>query len=223
MFNIWEKLVVFLKLLLLSSLLGMILLIPIVSFVPLQLNRQLKFLLIVSSFVLAVLGGWAKQYMPFTSTISILVLLAVLVAYVIGKRSVHQPRLESLGSPIPLETGLVNAITVSIESEDSPPLQDSKNLVTTPSEIHKEEEKPIGIIDDTLQKLEEPFILGELPEQFPSLRDDSIEEETTEEELLKKRRLLFDMIEDQTDDHRMENIGDGVELSTGTKRLYNKR
>lgn len=200
----------------------MILLIPIVSFAPLQLNRKLKFSLIVISFVLAVLGGWAQQYMPLTRTISILVLLSLLVTYVIGKRIVHQPHQESDGNSIPLEAGLVNRDSAWLEREDSPSPQDSQNPLATPSAIHEDKEEPIGIIDDTLPELEDLVILEELQGKYPLIEETSSKLETSEEVLLKKRRL-FEILGDPVDDQSLENVDDDEELSTGTERFYNKR
>ncbi len=73
----------------LFSVLGVILLIPILYFVPLQLNRKMKFLLIATSFLLAVLGSLANQIFPLWNTILIIFLLAGLSTYFIGKRVVH--------------------------------------------------------------------------------------------------------------------------------------
>lgn len=158
---------------LIVSLVSLIILVPIVYFLPLGLTKKGKIIIISVAFIFANVGLLAKNNIPILQTGLILLLLTILTVYLLEKRlkgifvesSVDE---KTVDFPVDLEEAMDEA-AVSVESETALPYDE---IIVNPQ---------IEEVSSSSPQEEESFDMEELIEGLNKSTEENIDDERHDE------------------------------------------
>lgn len=133
------------------SLASLLILVPIVYFLPLGLSNQGKVILVVIAFLLANVGLFAQSNFPLWQTGLILLLLITLSAYILDKRlgKLFYSKLQTEEkNPFDVEDSLDNTTSLIIDNEQENVYQYNES-VNKEALIDSTDENMIEIVDKT--------------------------------------------------------------------------
>lgn len=187
---------------LIGSVVSLIILVPIIYFLPLGLSKKGKGLVILIAFLFANLGMLAKSIFHIWQTALILLLLTILTVYILDKRLNKQMFLNSalekedefLLEDLEAKSSVDNRISTESQPElGTMPASGIVHVIEEPTIVPSEESIEIEELPFELNLVKEDLETDELEVSIPTDLDMELEDETSflnnREELLEETSL----------------------------------